>query len=147
MTYVKHGSVETHHLQAVKQNVAALSSLTPRKHFLHAARSPYKWIARHVIVQFVPESARLQSALPSPPIRLGLTASKKLGKAVTCNRIRRQLREAFRLHLQTHALPPGDYVLIGRGSTYAASFATLQQDLAYCLRKLERKYQASEDVA
>ena len=42
-------------------------------------------------------------------VRLGMTVSKRVDKrAVARNRIRRQVREAFRL--QRHALPPGDYV-------------------------------------
>ena len=41
--------------------------------------------------------------------RLGMTVSKRVDKrAVARNRIRRQVREAFRL--QRHGLPPGDYV-------------------------------------
>ena len=57
---------------------------------------------------------RLQ-VLPAPPgqaqaqARLGMTVSKRVDKhAVGRNRIRRQVREAFRL--QRHELPPGDYV-------------------------------------
>ena len=41
--------------------------------------------------------------------RLGMTVSKRVDKrAVARNRIRRQVRECFRL--QRHRLPPGDYV-------------------------------------
>jgi len=55
---------------------------------------------------------RLQ-VLPAAPdqaqARLGMTVSKRVDKrAVARNRIRRQVREVFRL--QRHALPPGDYV-------------------------------------
>jgi ribonuclease P protein component len=57
---------------------------------------------------------RLQ-VLPAAPgaseaqARLGMTVSKRVDKrAVARNRIRRQIREAFRL--QRHRLPPGDYV-------------------------------------
>jgi ribonuclease P protein component len=57
---------------------------------------------------------RLQ-VLPAAPgagealARLGMTVSKRVDKrAVARNRIRRQVRETFRL--QRHLLPPGDYV-------------------------------------
>jgi ribonuclease P protein component len=41
--------------------------------------------------------------------RLGMTVSKRVDKrAVARNRIRRQVREVFRV--QRHRLPPGDYV-------------------------------------
>jgi ribonuclease P protein component len=45
--------------------------------------------------------------------RLGMTVSKRVDKrAVARNRIRRQVREAFRL--QRHELPPGDYVFMAK---------------------------------
>ena len=61
---------------------------------------------------------RLQ-VLPAAPgqaeaqARLGMTVSKRVDKrAVARNRIRRQVREAFRL--QRAQLPPGDYVFLAR---------------------------------
>ena len=45
--------------------------------------------------------------------RLGVTVSTKLGKAVVRNRVRRQLREMYRLHLP--AMKKGyDVSLVGR---------------------------------
>ena len=45
--------------------------------------------------------------------RLGMTVSKRVDKrAAQRNRIRRQVREAFRL--QRHELPPGDYVFMAK---------------------------------
>jgi ribonuclease P protein component len=45
--------------------------------------------------------------------RLGMTVSKRVDKrAVQRNRIRRQVREAFRL--QRHRLPAGDYVFMAK---------------------------------
>ena len=49
----------------------------------------------------------------SKTTRLGITVTKKIGKAVKRNRIKRHVREFFRLN--KHSLPPGcDLVVIAR---------------------------------
>ena len=68
-------------------------------------------------------------------IRFGLTASRKVGKAVERNRARRRLRAAAEMTLSRHAEFGVDYVLIGRRGTLNRPFAALVQDLCGALRQ------------
>ncbi len=67
--------------------------------------------------------------------RLGLTASTKIGNAVTRNRARRRLREVYRLH-EEEFLPGYDIVLIARGSTAKCRWQRLEQDFLKGMEKL-----------
>ena len=53
--------------------------------------------------------------------RVGITVSKKLGGAVVRNRVRRRLREIYRLHEEAFA-PGWDIVVVARSRCVAAPF-------------------------
>jgi ribonuclease P protein component len=73
--------------------------------------------------------------------RLGLTVSTKVGPSVVRNRIRRRLRELFRVKKAT--LPKGlDMVFIARSSAAEADFERLSKAYARIERDLEKKYRA-----
>lgn len=63
------------------------------------------------------------------PARFGFTVTKKLGNAVTRNRIKRRLREAVRSVAPEFAREGCDYVLIARHAALSQSFEQLTGDL------------------
>lgn len=66
-------------------------------------------------------------------IRVGITASRKVGGAVVRNRVRRRLRALADNVLAEAGQPGCDYVLIGRRATVARPYAALIEDLRRAL--------------
>ena len=60
--------------------------------------------------------------------RVGITVSKTLGKAVVRNRVRRRIREAYRLN-EERFLPGWDIVIVARSRAVSVSFQKLTQSL------------------
>ena len=56
--------------------------------------------------------------------RVGITVSKKLGYAVVRNRVRRRLREVYRLN-EAKFLPGWDIVVVARTKAIACDFSVL----------------------
>lgn len=66
--------------------------------------------------------------------RFGFTVSKKIGKAVKRNRIRRILKEVCRLNLKN--FPQGfDYIIIARHDIGSLSFLQIEERLLRLLKK------------
>ena len=100
--------------------------LTRRAEFLRLA-SAGKKIAKH---GFVLQAARDGEA---EAVRVGYTATKKIGNAVIRNRAKRRLREAARLVLAGQLMPGVELVLIARRETGEIAFSRLMQNLAKAL--------------
>lgn len=62
--------------------------------------------------------------------RFGFTITKKIGNAVTRNRIRRRLKAAFAAAAGQHALSPCDYVIVARHAALDRPFSLLLEDVA-----------------
>ena len=70
------------------------------------------------------------------PTRLGLTVSTKVGKAVVRNRVRRRLREVYRLH-EDQVLGGRDVVVVARVRAASSGYRQLEKSFLKLADKLE----------
>ncbi|HLR08646.1 MAG TPA: ribonuclease P protein component [Bacillota bacterium] len=66
--------------------------------------------------------------------RIGLSVGKKIGNAVTRNRIKRYLRQAF-LDLEPQILSNVDIIIIARKPTKDMTFHEIKRSLIHLLKK------------
>jgi ribonuclease P protein component len=71
-------------------------------------------------------------------VRVGFTASRRVGNAVVRNRAKRRLRAAATEVLGRQGVPGNDYVLIARTTTGARPYFQLVGDLEGALRQIVR---------
>jgi ribonuclease P protein component len=110
--------------------------LKKRADFLRAARG-----IRRVEGAITLETCLTPEALPGR-LRVGFTASKKIGNAVARNRAKRRLRAAASQLLPLLGRPGHDYVLVARGTTVARPFPALLSDITTALKAAHRKLDA-----
>ena len=68
-----------------------------------------------------------------PEFRVGLSVSKKVGNAVTRNRIKRYIRQTF-LERKEDLMPNADYVIIARQQAAEMDFHESKKSLEHVLR-------------
>jgi ribonuclease P protein component len=73
-----------------------------------------------------------------PLKRVGFTVTRKVGKAVVRNRMKRRLRALAREILPMRGHPGSDHVMIGRTGGIERDFASLRQDLTRALEKVRQ---------
>jgi ribonuclease P protein component len=110
-----------------------MKTIPSRAGFLAARSKGGKALARGLVIQAV--------ARDSDDWRVGLTATKKIGNAVTRNRARRRMRALARDHLSPLAKNGIDYVLIARHDTATANWQDMANGLQKAIRYLHRQSQ------
>lgn len=114
--------------------------MTPPIHRLRK-RSEFLFVRRGVRASQDAVLVEARRRAEAGPMRLGLTASKKVGGAVRRNRARRRLREAARQLLPELGLPGVDYVFVARQQTPEAPWVGLLDDVRNALLRLRADLQ------
>jgi len=112
-----------------------IARIRKRADFLAAARH-LRRVAGAITLELAPtpQKARLPETL-----RLGFTASKKIGNAVARNRAKRRLRAAAYALLPLSGRDGHDYVLVARQGILVRDFAALKNDIAEAARAAHLK--------
>ncbi|MDA2930310.1 ribonuclease P protein component [Acidobacteria bacterium AH-259-O06] len=79
-----------------------------------------------------------------PYHRLGITASRKVGKAVVRNRIKRRVREIFRANKPAIS-PPCDLVVNIKRSAADVSYQEIKRDFLRAIRYWKKKNETLEE--
>ncbi len=107
----------------------AIERLKKRSEFLACAQAP-SCAKGAVVVQARPRGDDREL------VRVGFTATKRIGGAVERNRAKRRMREAARLLLPQFARPGVDYVFIARGGVTRRPWDRLLDDVKSALIRL-----------
>lgn len=108
-----------------------LGVLKKRAEFLYVRDGAYR--AQGAIVIQMRENTQ------DSGIRVGFTATKKIGNAVIRNRAKRRLRDIARALLPQYGLPGYDYVFIARDGTAERDWTALLDDAQKALITLSKR--------
>lgn len=104
--------------------------LKRRAQFLHVAAARRYFVASSLLLQVCLNNEAGKT------IRVGYTATRKIGNAVVRNRAKRRLRAAVEEVMPSHGLVGCDYVVIARLATTKRPFRAIQADLKIAMKKL-----------
>ncbi len=110
-----------------------IATLKKRRDFLRVRAAARRWAAPGLVLQAAPmPEADAEQGL----VRVGYTASRRIGNAVARNRAKRRLRAAVAHVMPASAQSGCDYVVIARAATLTRPFDALVDDLAAALARV-----------
>jgi ribonuclease P protein component len=123
----------------------AIDRLKKRSEFLAVAAANRRWTMPGLVLQAKPAPAPqdnadrqdAETASGAPHLRVGFTATKKIGNAVKRNRARRRLRAAVDDVLRGTDVSGADLVVVARQGTIERPYADLKDDLRAALKRLK----------
>lgn len=107
------------------------SVLRKNKNFRIVYRYGKSWANRIAVLYVLPQPKQAAACR-----RVGFVTGKKLGGAVIRNRVKRLMKEAFRLN-QHRLLEGVDLVLVGRHNAVQANFQAVQKALLDLFQKAQ----------
>lgn len=117
---------------------AALDRLKKRSEFLAVAGTNRRYTTPGLVLQArqATPDEQADACARRTPVRVGFTATKKVGNAVVRNRARRRLRAAVAEVMDNVNALPADLVLVARQGTITRPYGDLKNDLRLALKKL-----------
>jgi ribonuclease P protein component len=114
---------------------SGLARLKTRADFLRVAATRRRAVRRGFVLQAATQPSAGEAATA---LRVGFTASRRVGNAVMRNRAKRRLRAAATAVLPRAGRAGTDYVLIARQETGGRPYAELVGDLESALHQIAR---------
>lgn len=102
--------------------------ITKNYEFMRVYKKGRFFVGRHIVLYVLPNKYEIN--------RIGITVSKKFGKSVKRNRIRRLIRENYRL-FETAIKPGYDCVFVARSHETMPEYAEIRKEMKFLFKKLE----------
>lgn len=118
-------------MKASRSDINSLSRLDQQAAFDRLRKSATRWVSEGLVLQALPQETQKDK------IGVLISVSKKIApRSVDRSRIRRRLRAISAEILPGGAVKGYDYAVIARTATLNRPYETLQNDLRWCLKRL-----------